>query len=95
MWPNHHVDRGASHCALAFGDDDPLLIPHPDYPYLAGDPATRQQAYRRVEIDDADVDSICRHLQQHHTYGPDGFRKTIDAPLGRSREPLKMARPTK
>lgn len=38
--------RWSSHHALAFGDSDPLLVPHPPYLALSCRPATRRQAYR-------------------------------------------------
>lgn len=90
--------RWSSHHALAFGEADPLLTPHPDYLGLSSDPATRQEAYRRMVIDavdPADVESIRRHLQRQHAYGSDRFRETVEVQLGRSAGPQKIGRPSK
>lgn len=90
--------RWSSHHALAFGDADPLLVPHPPYLALSSRPATRRQAYRRMvmdAVDPADVDAIRRHLQREHAYGSDRFRTAIEAQLGCSVRPQKIGRPRK
>ncbi len=90
--------RWSSHRALAFGEPDPLLTPHPDYLALSADPAIRQQRYREMvmaTVDAEEVDAIRRHLQRQHPYGPDRFRRAIEAQLGRTVGPQKIGRPRK
>jgi putative transposase len=81
-----------------FGEPDPLLTPHPDYLALSADPAIRQQRYREMvmaTVDAEEVDAIRRHLQRQHPYGPDRFRRAIEAQLGRTVGPQKIGRPRK
>lgn len=90
--------RWSSHHALACGENDLLLTPHPDYLALSTDPATRQEAYRRMvmdAVDPADVETIRRHLQRQHAYGSNRFREAIEAQLGRGVGPQKIGRPRK
>jgi putative transposase len=90
--------RWSSHHALAFGDDDPVLTPHPVYEDLSTDPGTRQRNYRAMvmaTVNPQDVESIRRHLQRQHAYGGDRFRQAIEAQLGRTAGPQKIGRPRK
>ena len=90
--------RWSSHRALAFGDADPLVHPHPAYLALADDPAARQRLYREMvmaTVDPADVDAIRRHLQRQHAYGGDRFRQAIEAQLGRALGPQKIGQTRK
>lgn len=90
--------RWPSHRALAFGETDPLVYPHPAYLALGEDPCTRQRRYRDIvmaTVDPADIDAVRRHLQRQHAYGGDRFRQAIEAQLGRSVGPQKIGRPRK
>lgn len=90
--------RWSSYHALAFGDADPLLTPHPDYLALSHDLAMRRRAYRQMvmeAVDAADVEAIRCHLQRQHAYGSNRFRAAIGAQLGRSVGPQKIGRPSK
>lgn len=90
--------RWSSHRALAFGEADPLLTPHPGYLALSADPIARQQRYRALvmaAVDAEEVDAIRRHLQRQHAYGSDRFRQAIEAQLGRTIGPQKIGRPRK
>ncbi len=65
MVANPHQYCWSSHHALAYGDVDPLVHPHPTYLALDTNPATRESACRKmamatVNLDDIDV--IRRHL---------------------------------
>jgi putative transposase len=98
MVANPHEYRWSSHHALAYGDVDPLMHPHPAYVALATDPATRQRLYREMvmaAVNPDDIDAIRRHLQRQHAYGSDRFRQAIEAQLGRSAGPQKIGRPRK
>lgn len=90
--------RWSSHRALAFGQPDALLSPHPVYIALSADPALRQQRYRALvmtNVDAEDVDTIRQHLQRQHPYGSERFRQAIEAQLGRTVGPQKIGRPRK
>ncbi len=92
--PRHYP--WASHRALAFGEADPLLTPHPDYLSLSADSALRQLRYRALvmaAVEPGEVDAIRRHLQRQHPYGSDRFRLAIEAQLGRAVGPQKIGRP--
>ena len=94
------VRRGSlrSHHALAFGEADPLVTPHPDYLALGTSPVERQQRYRALVMDTVnpeDIEAIRRHLSRQHAYGSDRFRQAIEAQLGRIVGPQKIGRPRK
>ena len=70
--------RWSSHHALAFGEADPLVQPHPAYLALADDPAARQRRYRDMVMAAVDPDAIAairRHLHHQHAYGGERFRQ--------------------
>lgn len=46
-------------------------------------------------VDPAETDAIRTHLQRQHLYGPDRFRRAIEAQLDRSTGPKKIGRPRK
>jgi len=90
--------RWSSHHALAFGDADPLVSPHPEYLALSVDSTLRQQHYRMMVMDAVDVEdmhTIRRHLQCQHPYGTDRFKLMIEAQFGRTVGPQKIGRPKK
>ena len=90
--------RWSSHRALAFGESDSLLTPHPEYLALSTDTAKRQQHYRAMvmtAVDAEEVDAIRCHLQSQHPYAQDRFRLAIEAQLGRTVGPQKIGRPRK
>ena len=64
--------RWSSHHALAYGEADPLIAPHPDYLALGANPAERQHRYRAMvmdTVDPEDVETIRKHLSRQHAYG--------------------------
>lgn len=59
---------------------------------------SRHRAWRALvmeTVDAAETDAIRLHLQRQHLYGPDRFRKAIEAQLGRTVGPRKIGRPRK
>ena len=90
--------RWSSHHALAYGEADPLIAPHPDYLALGANPAERQLRYRAMvmaTVDPEDVETIRKHLSRQHAYGSERFRLAIEAQLGRTIGPQKIGRPNK
>ncbi len=86
----------SSHRHNAFGEHDPLIRPHDVYRELAADAEQRRARYRAfvmAEIAPAETDAIRAHLQRQHLYGPDHFRRSIEAQLGRAVGPRKIGRP--
>lgn len=47
------------------------------------------------DVSPEETDAIRAHLQRQHLYGPDRFRRAIEAQLGRSVGPRKIGRPCK
>lgn len=47
------------------------------------------------EIDPAETGAIRSHLQRQHLYGPNRFRRAIEAQLGRTVDPREIGRPRK
>ena len=46
-----------------------------------------------ADVSRDEIDAIRLHLQRQYFYGPDRFRRAIEAQLGRSLEPRKVGRP--
>jgi putative transposase len=90
--------RWSSHRHHAFGTPDPLVSTHPAVMRLDHDHAERRQRYRALVLETVtpeETDAIRLHLQRQHLYGPDRFRRAIEAQLGRSVGPKKIGRPRK
>ena len=90
--------RWSSHRALAFGESDPLITPHPGYLALGARPVERQPRYRARVMDTVDpehVEAIRRHLRRQHPYGSERFRQAVEAQLGRIVGPQTIGRPRK
>lgn len=88
----------SSHRHNALGQADPLITPHTAWLELGSHHATRQQAWRALtmeSIDPQEIDAIRLHLQRQHLYGPDRFRRAVEAQLGRTIGPKKIGRPRK
>jgi len=88
----------SSHRHNAFGEPDTLIRPHAVYHTLAIEAAQRRAHYRAFVMDDIapeETDAIRSHLQRQHLYGPDRFRRAIEAQLGRTVGPRKIGRPCK
>jgi putative transposase len=88
----------SSHRHNAFGDHDPVVRPHAVYSTFAAEPEWQRRLYRAFVMDDVtseETDAIRAHLQRQHLYGPDRFRRAIEAQLGRSVGPRKIGRPRK
>lgn len=86
----------SSHRHNAFGEHDPLIRSHAIYRELAVDAQQRLARYRTFVMDEIDLketDAIRAHLQRQHLYGPDRFRRAIEAQLGRTVGPRKIGRP--
>lgn len=82
----------------ALGVPDPLITPHPAMLGLGRTPHERRASYGelvRQAVDPEETDAIRRHLQHQHIYGPDRFRRAIEAQLGRKVGPKKIGRPKK
>jgi len=90
--------RWSSHRGNTMAPTDPLLTPHHAWLALGGDMSARHRAWRALvmeTVDPAETDAIRLHLQRQHLYGPDRFRKAIEAQLGRTVRPGKIGRPRK
>ena len=90
--------RWSSCGANALGAHDPLIRAHPSYLALGEDAAKRHAAYRTLvtgAISEQDLHAIRLHLQRQHALGPDTFRASIEAQLGRRAGPAKIGRPRK
>jgi len=77
---------------------DILLTPHRAWLALGPDATARHRAWRALvmeTVDTAETDAIRLHLQRQHLYGPDRFRRAIEAQLGRTVGPRKIGRPRK
>ena len=88
----------SSHRHHAFGCADSLISTHPAVMRLAADAERRRHHYRRLvmeAITPEETDAIRLQLQRQHLYGPDRFRRAIEAQLGRKIGPKKIGRPTK
>ena len=88
----------SSHRHLAFDAFDPLVSPRSAVTRLDHDPAERRRRYRALVLETVtpdETDAIRLHLQRQHLYGPDRFRRAIEAQLGCSVGPKKIGRPRK
>lgn len=88
----------SSHQYNAFGEHDPLIRSHAVYCELAIEVERRRSRYRTFVMDTItpeETDAIRIHLQRQHLYGPDRFRRAIEAQLGRTVGPRKIGRPRK
>ena len=90
--------RWSSYGANALGAPDPAIRAHPNYVALGEDAATRYAAYRTLvtgAIAEQDLHAIRLQLQRQHALGPDSFRASIEAQLGRRAGPARIGRPRK
>ncbi|MBB1089108.1 transposase [Lysobacter sp. SG-8] len=90
--------RWSSHRHTADGHPDPLIHPHPAWRALGDGPDACRRAWRAAvmqAVDPDETDAIRLHLQRQHAYGPDRFRRAIEAQLGRPAGPRKIGRPRK
>jgi REP-associated tyrosine transposase len=90
--------RWSSYGANALGAPDPVIRAHPNYLALSKDATTRHAAYRTLvagAMSEQDLHAIRLHLQRQHALGPDRFRASIEAQLGRRAGPAKIGRPRK
>jgi putative transposase len=88
----------SSHRHHAFGTPAPLITTHPALTRLAPDSDERRRRYRALVLEAVapeETDAIRLHLQRQQFYGPDRFRRAIEAQLGRSLGPRKIGRPRK
>lgn len=88
----------SSHAANAFGHDDAIVHPHPNYRALGATTEECCAAYRAIAMEaltDEDIEAIRLHLQRQHALGSDRFRAAIEAQLARPAGPLKIGRPRK
>lgn len=94
--PGHYA--WTSYRLTAHGANDPLVQPHPAYLQLGETPRERQTTWRALvmqAVPPEETEAIRRHLQRQHAFGPDRFRKAIEAQLGRSCGPRRIGRPPK
>lgn len=90
--------RWSSHRHLAYGVPDPLIAPHDAFLRLSSDASERMTRYRQLVLEaitPEETESIRRHLQRQHLYGPDRLQREIQATLGRSAGLAKIGRPRK
>ncbi len=90
--------RWSSYGANALGVHDPLIRAHPSYLALGEDSPTRHAGYRALfagAISEQDLHAIRLHLRRQHALGPDAFRASIEAQLGRRAGPARIGRPRK
>lgn len=88
--------RWSSHRCNALGKPDALVTPHPTYLTLGADARERERAFRALVMEAVDPDeteAIRRHLHRQHAYGPESFRREVEARLGRPIGPRKIGRP--
>lgn len=94
------VDPGdyawSSHRGTALARRDSLLTPHAGWHALGETDAFRRDRWRQLVLDAVtpeETEAIRLHLQRQHLYGPDRFRRAIEAQLGRTLGPGKPGRP--
>ncbi|MEO6924443.1 MAG: transposase [Bryocella sp.] len=88
----------SSHAQNAFGKDDPLIHPHPDYLALGSTDQERHSAYRALAMENLSQDhleAIRTYLQRQHALGSDRFCIAIEKQLSRRTGPAKIGRPRK
>ena len=82
----------------ANGQDDPLVMHHPDYQALATNTEHRQNAYRELfkhVISQDRLSEIRAYLQQQRVLGPPRFQAHIESILGRRATIQPRGRPRK
>jgi putative transposase len=90
--------RWSSHRRNALGKPDVLVTPHPAYLALGPDSHHRERVFRALVmeiVDSEETEAIRLHIRRQNAYGPDDFRRAIEAQLGRSIGPRKIGRPRK
>lgn len=90
--------RWSSYRANAQGENDSLLVPHPLYQALGGDPMARQFAYRelfRYELEPGMIDSIRQATNGNFALGSHRFAEQVADVLGRRAARGKPGRPRK
>lgn len=86
--------RWSSHRHHALGASDPLVRAHPALSRLGQDPDERRQHYRAFIMETVtaeETEAIRLHVQRQHLYGPDRFRRAIEAQLGARSAPGRSA----
>ena len=88
--------RWSSHRANAFGDNDPVVTPHPSFLALGPNAEVRRDAYRRMfgqPVPAEAVQAIRDATQFEWALGSVGFRNRVEACTGRRADRLPMGRP--
>jgi putative transposase len=88
--------RWSSHRGNAFGDDDPVLTPHPSFLALGRDPEERRDTYRSSfgePLAEDVVRTIRDATQFEWNLGSRSFREHVEARTGRRAGRLPMGRP--
>lgn len=86
----------SSHRGTALAHRDTLLTPHAGWHALGETDALRRDRWRQLVLDAVSPDeteAIRLHLKRQNLYGPDRFRRAIEAQLGRALGPSKPGRP--
>jgi putative transposase len=81
----------SSHAANAYGCDDPLVTPHPEYMNLGSTPAERHAAYRalfRPAVERTALDAIRDATNHAWALGEPHFLRTVSA-RGRRASPMR------
>jgi putative transposase len=81
----------SSYRYYAEGLYDPLITPNPSFAGLAKDEAARQEAYKRLLIDEGMVSS--EKLRSHHYLGSEAFIGRMETKFGIKNAALKRGRP--
>ena len=90
--------RWSSHRANAFGDNDPLVTPHPLLLALAPAAEERRDLYRSMfgqSMTEDTINAIRDATQFEWALGGAAFRQRIEANTGRRADRLPMGRPRK
>jgi len=90
--------RWSSHRANAFGDDDPVVTPHPSFLALAPSSEEQHEVFRRsfgLPLPQDTVEAIRDATRFEWALGGATFRKRAEAWTGRRADRLPMGRPRK
>lgn len=90
--------RWSSHRGNTSSPADPLLTPHRAWLALGNDTPGRHRAWQALAMETVatdELEAIRLYLQRQYLYGPDRFRKAVEAQLGRAVGPVKTGRPGK
>ena len=88
----------SSHRCNAFGQEDPLIAPHPTYLRLGDSPEARQAAYRSrfaTRLGSAQLERIRTAIRRGEPLGDEGFLEALSAQTGQRVLRRRTGRPRK